>query len=183
MITINDINNTTELNNTSVNDSQAVHILNFSNKSLERDIPELPADTNIFFLSEKEWSTPDLLNHILNLVGNAAVCITTYSITSLAVDQFKSILYTGNVSSCKFVLDKRVLSINPAAIESLRATGVDIEFRKCHAKLMLISNDKFKISVVSSANFHRNPRWEAGVISTSAETFQFFKSQFDLICK
>ena len=52
----------------------------------------------------------------------------------------------------------------------------DIKAAKCHAKVTVIQNETWGISIVSSANYTRNPRIEAGVICNSKEIAEFHKN-------
>lgn len=156
-------------------------IVHFANKSMAENLPILSTGSTYIFASDKEWSTPDLLQHLLSITGPADLAITTYSVTDLAVTQFKNILATGQIKSCRFVADRRVMKVAPLAFKKLEESGIELKFRKCHAKMILISNDQYKVTVISSANFHRNPRWEAGTIFTCMTAYDFALLKFNEI--
>lgn len=185
MISLSDIKTTQKSENAVIEISQSTvkGINHFTNKSMAENLPELKTGNMYIFASDKEWSTPDLIQHLLSITGPADVAITTYSVTDLAVTQFKNILTTGQIKSCRFVADRRVMKIAPEAFKKLEQSGIELKFRKCHAKMILISNDQYKVTVISSANFHRNPRWEAGTIFTCTAAFDFTESKFNEIWK
>lgn len=41
----------------------------------------------------------------------------------------------------------------------------EIRIDSCHAKVLLVENERYKFGIIGSANLNLNHRWEAGYIS------------------
>ena len=128
------------------------------------------------YASMGEWSTHDLLFHFLNQTGPAEVYFTTWAISEFAIRQLYAFVSSGLITKLSGIFDYRNGIHKPAELQFLKQITTDIKAAKCHAKVTVIQNDSWGISIVSSANYTRNPRIEAGVICNSKEIAEFHKN-------
>ena len=119
---------------------------------------------SIHFASLGDWSTHDLLFFLLEQTGPARVYFTTWAISEYAIRQLYQFIEQGLIIELKGIFDYRNGIRKPAELQFLQKITTDIKAAKCHAKVTVVENDQWGISVVGSANYTRNPRIEAGVL-------------------
>jgi len=136
-------------------------------------IGKLEHDTVMQFVTKGEWSTHDLLFHILTQIGASEVTIATWSVSSPAVAQIANLLEAGMITKLNGLFDWRMKVRCPEAEQFLKYNCADIRLINCHAKVTVIRNKDWNITIVGSANLTNNPRIESGVIFTDKETADF----------
>ncbi len=136
-------------------------------------IGKLEKNTITQFVTKGEWSTHDLLFHILNQIGPSEVTIATWSVTSPVVSQISNMIEKGLITKLDGLFDWRMKVRCPEAEQFMRFNCANIRLVNCHAKVTVIKNETWDIAIVGSSNLTNNPRIEAGVIFTDKETAQF----------
>ncbi|MCX6305512.1 MAG: hypothetical protein NT040_11140 [Bacteroidetes bacterium] len=131
---------------------------------------------SIHYVSMGDWSTHDLLFHFLSQTGPADVYFTTWAISEFAIRQLYAFVSSGLITKLSGIFDYRNGIHKPAELQFLKQITTNIKAAKCHAKVTVIQNESWGISIVTSANFTRNPRIEAGVICTDGPTAEFHKA-------
>lgn len=126
------------------------------------------------FYSDGAFNLIQLLLYIINQTGPAHIFLSTYSIAEDSVDTLKRYVEAGKILSIKFLIDNRVRSISPKPFAHLISSFPD-QYRctALHAKVVLISNEQYKISVVGSQNATHNPKMERGIIHTNPDIWEF----------
>ena len=104
--------------------------------------------------------------------------VATWSICTEAMERILRLVSDGTILTIRFILDPRVKVRNPLPLQIL-IKNFPYVLAPCHAKVTLIHNEDWNVSVITSQNMTRNPRMERGVISTSPEIFKFDKEVFD----
>lgn len=137
-----------------------------ANQKLTEVFGTLDQDQVIPYVSLGDWSTHDLLFFILEQTGPARVWFTTWAISEYAIRQLYQFVEHGMILQLKGIFDYRNGVRKPAELQFLQKITTEIKPAKCHAKVTVIENDDWGISIVGSANFTRNPRIEAGVLFT-----------------
>ena len=146
-----------------------------TNQKVEAVIGDVALGENLHYASMGDWSTHDLLFHFLNKTGPAEVYFTTWAISEYAIRQLYNFVTGGLITKLSGIFDYRNGIHKPAELQFLKQITTDIKAAKCHAKVTVILNENWGISIVSSANYTRNPRIEAGVICNSKEIAEFHK--------
>lgn len=142
---------------------------------LAKGIPELIPGQTYHLVSLGRWSMHHMLFHILKITGPADVYATTWSISEDVVRHLVEGLTQGLIKSMNFIFDYRVRKYKPAAY-FLAKQHFTSRVTSCHAKVTIIKNDSFDISIIGSANYTRNDRIEVGVIFTDKQTSEFHKN-------
>lgn len=150
---------------------------NLSNKF--EGIQEIRQNDTIPFTSEGEFSMHELLEFLLQRTGPAKVRITSFSITEAAVRSFLHLMEIGIILHLECLFDLSVKRHKLGLLNFAANIATSIALAKCHAKLILIENDNWSVSVIGSANFQVNDKIEAGVISTRPEFLQFYRERFN----
>ena len=144
-------------------------------QKVQEVIGEITMNETIPYVSMGEWSSHDLLFHILKQTGLANVYISTWSVSEDAVRQLIAKLKGSQIAKLFCVFDWRVKLRRPEAFELARFNIADIRLTTCHAKVTVIQNENWSIAIVGSANYTSNPRIEAGVISCDIHAANFHK--------
>jgi hypothetical protein len=125
------------------------------------------------FVSLGDWSTHDLLFFLLEQTGPARVYFTTWAISEYAIRQLYNLIEQGLILELKGIFDYRNGVRKPAELQFLEKISTEIKPAKCHAKVTVLENDNWGISIIGSANYTRNPRIEAGVLFSLKEVAAF----------
>lgn len=135
-----------------------------ANEKLHQVFGKVIDGQSVHYASLGDWSTHDLLFFLLEQTGPARVYFTTWAISEYAIRQLYQFIEHGLILELKGIFDYRNGIRKPAELQFLQKITTDIKAAKCHAKVTVIENDCWGISVVGSANYTRNPRIEAGVL-------------------
>jgi hypothetical protein len=141
---------------------------------LHRIIGKIERGVTKHFYSHGTFNSVRLLMHVLKQTGRASVMMATYSISEKSIKTLKSQCEKGNINDIRFLVDNRVKSISPIPFNSLvGAFPNSVRTLNIHAKITLIWNNNWHISIVTSMNATDNNKIERGVISTNPEVFHF----------
>jgi hypothetical protein len=146
-----------------------------ANEKVSKVIGEIKMNETIHYTSIGEWSSHDLLFHILKQIGPASVYISTWSISEDATRKMLDHVKNGSIKKLSCVLDWRVKVRRPEVYELAKYNISDIRLTTCHAKVTVIENDQWNIAIIGSANYTNNPRIEAGVIACYKDVADFHK--------
>lgn len=126
------------------------------------------------FYSSGAFNLIQLLFYILKQTGPAHLFLTTYSISMESIAALHRKVESGELLSVRFLIDNRVRSISPKPFDCLVTTFPD-SYRclALHAKVALLYNEDWKITVVGSQNATHNPKLERGIIHTGSDIFDF----------
>jgi hypothetical protein len=136
---------------------------------------ECSPDSSIHYVTEGSWSMHDLLYYFLARYGSSRVYITSWAISEIAMRQLYNFMKEGLITELYGLFDFRNTSRKPAELAFIHQNATKIKLAKCHAKVTVIENAMMPVTIVTSANYTDNPRYEAGVISFSPEVARFHK--------
>lgn len=145
---------------------------------LSKHLGQIHQNEEINYWSFGRFAQHDLLFYLLKQTGPAHVEVATWSICMEAMERILRMVADGSILSIRFILDPRVKVRNPQPLQIL-IKNFPYVLTACHAKVTLIHNESWNLSVVTSQNMTRNPRMERGIISTSPEIFQFDQEVFN----
>jgi hypothetical protein len=131
------------------------------------------------FASEGTFSMHELLEFLLQKTGPATVRVMSFSITEVAIRTFLNLMEHGSIKKLECIFDLTVKRHRLGLLYFMNNVVSAISLTKNHAKLILIQNKNWKITVVGSANFNVNDKIEAGVISAQPDFFNFYNEQFN----
>jgi len=164
--------------------SRVVSVRNKKNKNVlgkryqrcQEIVGSLQMGETIHYVSMGDWSLHDVVLHIIDHSGPAEVDIVIWSIAEDPVRLLLKNIEAGNITRLRMLLDWRVKVRRPEVMQLCRANIAEIKLSSCHAKMALVSNDKWAVAVIGSANLTNNPRIEAGVIACDREVLDFHRS-------
>lgn len=130
------------------------------------------------FYSRGAFNLVQLVLYLLAQTGPADVFISSYSIAEDSLATLKRQVEKGSIRSIRFLIDNRVRTISPKPFDYL-AGAFPGQYSCCalHAKVALLWNEQWQLSVVGSQNATHNPKLERGIIHTDPDVFQFDLNQ------
>jgi hypothetical protein len=147
-------------------------------KTLIKSIGQLQKGKTTHYYSYGNFNLVRLLIHLIKQTGPANVFMTSYSFSQTSIEQLLNHRQKGNILSFRVIVDNRVKTMSPIPFQML-STAFDYRCTSIHAKVALIWNDNWNISVVTSQNATDNPKLERGTIFTDIETFNFDKNALE----
>ena len=143
-----------------------------SEKALTRSIGQLENGREHHFYSWGNFNLVRLISYLIKQTGPAYVFMTSYSFSQKSIEQLQHKISKGEILSFKVILDNRVRVMSPKPFQMI-ASSFDYRCISVHAKVALIWNDQWKISIVTSQNATDNPKLERGTIFTDHQVFNF----------
>ena len=151
-------------------EGEELFILFKANDTLEKKLPTIRQKVSYHFATGGLWSTHELLFHLLKFTGPAKVAIATWSITEQPARMLVNGLNSGLITEMIGLFDVRCKQRAPETYAFAKHNFCKARLTVCHAKVTVIYNDDWCISIVGSSNYTNNPRIEAGVISMHKNT-------------
>jgi hypothetical protein len=147
-------------------------------KTLTDAIGKIEQGITVHYYSFGNYNLVRLIMYILKQSGPAHVFMTSYSFSQKSIEQLQKRLEKREILSFKVIIDNRVRSMSPKPFQML-ASSFDYRCISIHAKVALIWNEEWKISIITSQNATDNPKMERGVIHTDYKLFEFDKQVLD----
>ena len=132
--------------------------------------------TSKHFYSDGAFNLVQLVTYILKQTGPAHIFLTTYSIAEDSINVLKRKVEQGEILSARFIVDNRVRSMSAKNFDLLAGSFAGCyRCRALHAKVALVYNEDWHITLIGSQNARRNPKLERGIIRTDVNIFNFDK--------
>lgn len=142
---------------------------------LQETFPHIQKNTDYPYCSGGDWSTHDMIFHIIKHIGPAHLTACTWSVGEHVTHRLIDAMSKGEILTVNFLVDWRVSVRTPSFMAVAKQNFAKIRVSSCHAKAFVLQNEKWTVSCVGSANFTNNPRIEAGHISTNPVVGEFHK--------
>lgn len=140
--------------------------------SLTRAIGKIEHGKTIHYYSYGNFNLVRLIIYLLKQTGPAHVFMTSYSFSQKSIESLKSRLDKNELLSFRVIIDNRVRTMSPKPFQML-SSCFDYRCSSIHAKVALLWNDVWNLSIVTSQNATDNPKLERGTIFTDKAVFQF----------
>lgn len=155
-----------------------------------RDVPSGPAalaveglrpGVRLVGMTKGQFSLLDMIEECLLITGPCDLALSTWTAGLDDVKKAGILLEKGIVQSVRLLIDHAFAATKPeycAAVvhvfgqESVRTT-------RNHSKIALLSNDIWTVSIRSSMNLNRNPRFEQFDIDTCPDVHAFYSAFFN----
>lgn len=126
----------------------------------------------IHFYSYGNFNLVRLIIYLIKQTGPAHCFMTSYSISQKSIESLLKRLEQQELLSFRVIIDNRVKTMSPKPFQMLRSV-FNYRCSSIHAKVALLWNDDWTISVVTSQNATDNPKMERGTIFTDRQVFEF----------
>lgn len=151
------------------------------NKSFCNLLDELEEQDIVGFQHKGEWAIFEAMEELVERTKPAIVKIETFNISE---DFVRPMFFTygeKKISEIKMVIDMNVKRHKlPILLFASNVTD-QIHIAPCHAKVLLVKNDKEQFGIVGSANANQPARYESGIIFRNERLFRFFENAFDTL--
>lgn len=144
---------------------QSDFIGRFGREEIREMIADLKKGSELHYIA-RMYNAHDVFVDLLKITGPAEIKIVSYSITEFPLRILSQLQEKGIIKKLDLVLDFTV-SRTPALKQFAEHFANRVKFTDVHSKIVLISNENWQITFISSANFTRNNRFENGIIYTS----------------
>lgn len=152
--------------------SEASVFVSDSDKSLTKAIGQLQNGLTTHFYSWGNFNLVRLMMYILKQTGPAHAFMTSYSFSQKSIELLNLKLSQKQLLSFRVIIDSRVKTMSPIPFQMLM-NSFDYRCTSIHAKIALIWNDNWKITILTSQNATDNPKMERGTIFTDPSVFDF----------
>lgn len=146
--------------------------LSFTPGSILKTIGTLEPGIQKHYYSDGNFNLMRLVFHLLKQIGPADILMTTYSISQATLEAVIQRQNTGLIRSIRFIIDNRVKVMSPKPFQYMKE---NFNFRciSLHAKVALIGNENWKVTIVTSQNATDNPKLERGIIFTDPRIYNY----------
>lgn len=142
-------------------------------EALHKLLQQLAPDSVLKYYTNGAWSMHQMLDYLLQIIGPAELVMSTWTITEDPARTLLNLKQSGQITAIHALFDYRVRERSAGAHQILSSICDSLALGKCHAKVTVLTNDQWSVSIVGSANFSRNRRMEAGTIFTDKEAVLF----------
>ena len=141
-------------------------------RTLTKAIGKLAQGKTTHYYSYGNFNLVRLMMHLMKQTGPVHAFMTSYSFSQKSIEQLQKRIEQQELLSFRVIVDNRVKSMSPKPFQMLTQC-FDYRCSSIHAKVALLWNEQWTISVVTSQNATDNPKMERGTIFTSKEVFDF----------
>lgn len=138
-------------------------------KQFKKKLEKLEQNYHYHFPTGGQWSMHELITYLLSISGPADIWKCTWAISEDVVRAFMDLQEKKVILSMNCIFDYKVTDQKSKAFHLAETNFTSVTLAHCHAKVTVIKNDKWAISVFGSANDTRNPRIERCCICTVKE--------------
>lgn len=150
----------------------AVRRVNDPEVALTESIGLLKPGENIHFYSHGNFNLVRLILYLMKQTGPVHVMMSSYSFSQKSIESLQRKLRQGELLSFRVIVDSRVKTMSPKPFQML-STSFDYRCIAIHAKVALMWNQSWQLSIVTSQNATDNPKIERGTIFTEPAVFDF----------
>ena len=143
-----------------------------ADKSLTKAIGQLQNGLTTHFYSWGNFNLVRLMMYTLKQTGPAHAFMTSYSFSQKSIEQLNLKLSQKQLLTFRVIVDSRVKTMSPIPFQMLM-NSFDYRCTSIHAKIALIWNEDWKITILTSQNATDNPKMERGTIFTDPSVFNF----------
>lgn len=140
----------------------------------------LEHNEEVHYLSDGEWNLHDFFNAMVQRMKPAELWLCTYAITEFPMRQILLAQQAGELTAIHMVIDSRAKIRIPATYQLAAQVANRIMLTGCHAKVMVLRNDRQTLTLVTSQNWTSNPRIETGYASRKPEHAEFHINWMDI---
>ena len=141
-------------------------------QSLTKAIGQLQNGKTTHYYSWGNFNLVRLIMYLVKQTGPAHCFMTSYSFSQASIEQLQNRIEKKELLSFRVIIDNRVKTMSPKPFQMLM-DSFDYRCTSVHAKVALLWNEHWKISIVTSQNATDNPKLERGTIFTDQSIFNF----------
>jgi hypothetical protein len=149
-------------------------LVNSGNQNIADIFPkQLSGGDQYHWVSLGGWSMYHLIAYVLETTGPAHLSFSTWAISEQSARSLVLWKENGQLLSINGILDVRARTRHEAAFHLISGHCNRLVLAHCHAKVTVLYNQSWHVTILGSANFTENPRIEAGIITSEPQIGQF----------
>jgi sugar-specific transcriptional regulator TrmB len=130
----------------------------------------------IHWVSNGDWSAIDLLLMVLSFSeAPAIVTLSSYAFSERPARIIADLISRGKIRELHCIIDSRVDVRSASAFNLIQSAATQCVLVDTHAKVTVIEMGEMCYSIIGSANYTSNTRYEAGLISREPDIGLFHK--------
>ncbi|MBD8349358.1 hypothetical protein [Dysgonomonas sp. HGC4] len=149
------------------------------NKSILKDLSLYPLQA---YLTD-DVQLFDVVRDVLRQIGAADIFITSFSISEEFIRSMFRQKSNSQILSAKLLIDMKAAMKIAKLIPFASNVFDEIYLSNNHSKVLLLSNEKYKVSINTSQNQTRGNRNESGIITTDQAIYQLYENAINEIVK
>jgi hypothetical protein len=146
---------------------------------LQQLMAELEPETNYHFSTAGAWSLHDMIAMVCQKIGPSRLFLATWTITEEPMRVLFQLIQEGWITELNCLFDYRIEKQKADAFQLAKVNASRVKLTKVHAKVAVLLADHGGVSIIGSANLTKNPRIEAGVLSSCRDVAEFHSSWID----
>ncbi|WP_173931378.1 hypothetical protein [Chelativorans sp. Marseille-P2723] len=137
----------------------------------------------VFGFNQGTFSLIDLIDAVIDYTGQADCVIATWTAAKAEMKHVHSWLEKDRLSSARWMVDRSFLNRQPELCAHLRRVFGDENIRvsRCHAKFVLLGNEDWSVTLLTSMNLNRNARIENYLVSDCPVLFREYHALIDRV--
>jgi len=141
-------------------------------KQFRKLLDPLKRGKHYHFWTGGQWYLHELVQHLLNQTGRADMWMTTWSISEDAARALMDMRSRGMIDRLTAVFDYKSKETKTKSF-LLAKNNFTTTLARVHAKVTVIKNSNWSITLTGSANWTRNPRAERMLLCTVPEAAEY----------
>ena len=136
-------------------------------------IGDLKMGTDIHFSTDSRWSLHDLIVYCIKQSGPVNLYFCTYAIKEYQARLFANLQRDELVKEIVTLVSYRIGTFDPGAEQILKSVSKSMGYMRTHAKLIVLQNEQWSITITGSANLTTNTQADVGVITCDTAIAQY----------
>ena len=136
-------------------------------------------------LYDGTWALVDMVFALLDRTGPSDVTISAWTFSGSDVEQSMALARTDAINTLHFLCDLNFCEAHPPLVQALRGRFGDdcITEWHAHTKFMCFTGGRFDVLYLSSANLHKNKRFESFTLSAGGSAAREYLNLVDDLLK
>lgn len=143
--------------------------------SIAKMIAEAKGGNDVHFVSKNELNLHELAEAALKGYEHCTLTLCTYSLTELPARKLAAWKDSKILKELNVLIDFRAKNNYPGVEQMLKNIANSHRYTPIHAKAMVIEHHNWKLCIIGSANWTKNPRFEIGMITADHKIANFMK--------
>jgi hypothetical protein len=142
---------------------------------LTKTIGTLEKNKHVHFVTKGSWSTHNLIEYLVRKIGKCDLYFMTYSIHEETFRNLHKLIDEKLICSVHALLDYRIEKTKAESFQFARELMSSYGQTKCHAKVTVLINEEWAVSITGSSNMTKNRKLESGIICTERKAVEFYR--------
>nr|MCU0337875.1 hypothetical protein [Sediminibacterium sp.] len=130
---------------------------------------------SIEFVTHGRWSIHQIVRNITKITGKVDIYLATWTITEEPLRVLYHLKKSDLIGDLYCLFDNRIKERTPKSYQFCSEFATKIGLAKSHAKVVVLENEDWQVTINSSMNWSKNPRTESGVVVCSKASCEFHK--------